>query len=188
MAILAGELGGCRWLDLCGGSGVMACEALQRGAAAAVVVEQDRRVAAVARRNVETVAGALAQAGVEPPQVSVEEREALRFLRRGVAASGLAPFDLIYADPPWAARLHEPLAEAVAGGGWLAPGGTLIWEARRGTVATLPEGWRERLRRTYGATELVLLEPLPSPAPRRTAEGFEPWVRSKSIRKRLRDR
>lgn len=174
MNMFALELRGCRWLELCGGSGVMACEALQRGAAAVVLVEQDRRVAAVARANLEVVAAALTPAGGPAPTVAVAEREALRFLRPGAAASGLAPFDLIYADPPWAAGLHGPLAEAVAAGGWLAAGGTLLWEAGRGTAGTLPRGWRERLRRAYGASELVLLEPMETTAPRSTADGFQP--------------
>ena len=40
MNMFAVELRGCRWLELCGGSGVMACEALQRGAAAVLLVEK----------------------------------------------------------------------------------------------------------------------------------------------------
>jgi len=154
----AGELGGCRWLELCCGSAVMACEALQRGAAAAVVVESDHKVAAVARANLAAVSAALVREEGPEPVVMVVEQEVLRFLRRGAAASGLAPFDLIYADPPWGAGLHGPLAQAVAAGGWLAPGGTLIWECGRGSVLEAPQGWRERRRRVYGASELVLLE------------------------------
>ena len=174
MNMFAAELRGCRWLELCGGSGVMACEALQRGAAAVVLVERDRRVAAVARANLAAVALALPQGDGPPPTMTVVEREALRFLGRGAAACGLEPFDLIYADPPWAAELHGALAEAVAAGGWLAAGGTLLWEVGKGTAQTIPRGWRERLRRAYGASELVLLEPLGTTAPRSTAEGLQP--------------
>jgi 16S rRNA (guanine966-N2)-methyltransferase len=183
MNMLAAELRGCRWLELCGGSGVMACEAVQRGADAVVLVERDRRVAAVARANLAAVAAARAAAEGRAPSVRVVEREAVRFLGRGAAASGEKPFDVIYADPPWAAGLHMALAEAVAAGGWLAPGGCLVWEAGRGTAQSLPSGWRERRRRAYGATELVVLEletPLASPGPlgnppcRNTVEGFQP--------------
>ena len=55
MNLLAARVPGSRWLDLCCGSGVMACEALQRGAAEVVAVERDRRIAAVARANLELV-------------------------------------------------------------------------------------------------------------------------------------
>ena len=177
MNMLAGELRDCRWLELCGGSGVMACEALQRGAAAAVVVENNRRVADVARANLAAVVSSLAKQGAPAPVVSVVEQEALRFLGRGAAACGLTAFDLIYADPPWAAGLHGPLAEAVAAGGWLAPGGTLVWECGCGMAPQVPAGWRERRRRTYGACELVLLEEKEMGErvrPRSTVEGLQP--------------
>lgn len=174
MNLLADEMRGCRWLELCGGSGVMTCEALQRGAAAVVLVERDRRVAAVARANVTAVAATLAGEGGHGPEVAVVERDVLRFLGRGASASGWEPFDLIYADPPWGAGLHHPLAEAVASGHWLRPGGTLIWEAGRGSGLAVPEGWRERLRRAYGSSELVLLEPMEGAMPRSTMEGLYP--------------
>lgn len=158
MNMLARELRGCRWLELCAGSAVMACEALQRGAAAVVVVESDRQVAAVARANLAAVTHALAKEGGMEPRVVVVQEEALRFLQRGSAANDQEPFDLIYADPPWTAGLHEPLAAAAAAGGWLAPGGTFLWECRKGSIFHAPMGWRERKRKTYGAGEVIFLE------------------------------
>ncbi len=84
MNLLAAELRGCHWLDLCCGSGAMACEALQRGAARAVAVERDRRLAALARANLEAVRG-----GLEPrPQVEVHASEVLRWLQRGGTRQG----------------------------------------------------------------------------------------------------
>lgn len=148
MNLVADQLPGCRWLDLCCGSGVMACEALLRGAALAVAVEQDRRIAAVARANLEAV-------GQERAQVICQE--ARRWLAPG-PASEEQRFDLIYLDPPWPAGLHGPLTEAVARGGWLAPGGTLIWECDSAAPPAPPAGWRERRRRRYGGSSVVLLE------------------------------
>ena len=55
MNLLARELPGCRWLDLCCGSGVMACEAIQRGAGAVVAIEQDRRIAAIAKAGADII-------------------------------------------------------------------------------------------------------------------------------------
>ena len=60
---LAPRLSGCRWLDLCSGSGVMACEALQHGASLVIAVEQDRRIAQVARANLAAVASGLHDPG-----------------------------------------------------------------------------------------------------------------------------
>lgn len=167
--LLAAELPGCRWLDLCCGSGVMACEALQRGARELVAIERDRRVAAVARANLEAVAAGL---GPPRPQVRLIQADARRWLSGQAPAAGGAAaevsaagalerrFDLIYCDPPWAAGLHGPLSEAVARGGWIHPEGTLVWECPSEQVPTAPAGWRVRDQRRYGGSTVVLLQPL----------------------------
>ncbi|MEB3271085.1 MAG: RsmD family RNA methyltransferase [Synechococcus sp.] len=81
MNLLAADLPGSHWLDLCCGSGVMACEALQRGAIRVVAIERDRRVAAVARANLEAVAGSLRGSGAVP-ELRVIQADALHWLSR----------------------------------------------------------------------------------------------------------
>lgn len=159
--LLAGDLPGCRWLDLCCGSGVMACEALQRGARQVVAVERDRRIAAVARANLVAVAAGRDSGapgnGSSAPITAVHCAEALSWLKGGPAARGLEPFDLIYLDPPWPAGLHGPITRAVQTEQWLARGGTLIWECPSRPEPDQPEGWRQRQWRTYGGSGLLLL-------------------------------
>jgi 16S rRNA (guanine(966)-N(2))-methyltransferase RsmD len=156
MNLLASEIPGSRWLDLCCGSGVMACEALQRGAAQVVAVERDRRIAAVARGNLEaTLAGRPAQ------RVEVVQADVLRWLATRPSATPPIRFDLIYADPPYAAGLHGPIATAVGAGRWLEPGGTLVWECASDGVPPDPPGWQRRDCRRYGGTTLVLLQEPP---------------------------
>ena len=156
MNLLAAEVPGSRWLDLCCGSGVMACEALQRGASEVVAVERDRRIAAVARHNLEaTLSGRAAQ------RVEVVQAEVLRWLATGPRATPPLRFDLIYTDPPYAAGLHGPIAAAVRAGAWLALGGTLIWECASDGIPPDPPGWQRRDSRRYGGTTLVLLHELP---------------------------
>ena len=160
MILLADRLAGCHWLDLCCGSGVMACEALQRGADRVVAVERDRRVAAVARANLAAVARGLEPNGsaAEGPRFEVHGAEAQGWLAPGPAARSLAPFDLIYLDPPWPAGLHVPISGAVAAGGWLAPGGLLVWECPSEALAAIPDGWVSRPPRRYGGSTVLLLE------------------------------
>ena len=167
--LLAPELAGCRWLDLCCGSGVMACEALQRGASRVVAVERDRRIAAVAQANLAAVSGGLRRQ--DPvPSFAVVQADVLAWLAKtppGVAGDPSHPwgrFDLIYADPPWPADLHRAIASAVAGGQWLRPGGILVWECPSDRVPEPPKGWRLRDSRRYGGSTVVLLE----------AEGVQP--------------
>jgi 16S rRNA (guanine966-N2)-methyltransferase len=150
MNLLAPRLGGCRWLDLCCGSGVMACEALQRGAAAVVGVERDRRVAAVALANLELVAASLGA----PAAVTVHRREVVQWL----GSENPSPFDVIYCDPPYRAGLHGAVAEAVMRAGWLAPEGVLVWECGSDALPSVPPGWLVRDQRRYGGTTLMLLE------------------------------
>jgi 16S rRNA (guanine966-N2)-methyltransferase len=157
MNILAAELPGCRWLDLCSGSGVMACEALQRGAAAVVAVEHDRRHAAVARANLEAVRAGLAC----QPGVRVHCADVNHWLRRQPDAQPC--FDLIYADPPYAAGLYAGICAGVAAGHWLKPDGTLLLECSSSAVpalAELPGPWALRDQRRYGSSTVLLLKPV----------------------------
>ena len=156
--LLAPRLAGARWLDLCCGSGAMACEALQHGVAEVVAVERDRRIAAVARANLEAVRGGRAgEGGADAPAVRVDVEEVQRWLGRSCAT----PFNLIYADPPYAAGLHAPIAAAVMRGGWLAPGGVQVWECASDAVPELPPGWQLRDQRRYGGSTVVVLEVAP---------------------------
>ncbi len=151
MNLLAADLPGCRWLDLCCGSGVMACEALQRGAATVVAVEGNRRVAAIAQANLAAVAGGLERQA----EVAVHSAEVTRFL----AGAAAEPFDLIYADPPYAAGLYPAIASGVEAGGWLRAGGTMVWECSSSAVPEVPQGWRQHNLRRYGSCALLLLAP-----------------------------
>jgi 16S rRNA G966 N2-methylase RsmD len=87
MNMLAAELPGASWLDLFCGSGVMGCEALQKGAAAVVAVDQDRRMQASTRSNLQAVARGLPQ----PVPVEVVAQEVLRWLQEARAKLGPAP-------------------------------------------------------------------------------------------------
>jgi 16S rRNA (guanine966-N2)-methyltransferase len=153
MNILAAELPGCHWLDLCSGSGVMACEALQRGAAVVVAVEQDRRHAAVARTNLEAVRAGLGR----ETSVSVHCTTVGRWLHRRAEVG----FNLIYADPPYAAGLYPSICADVAAGQWLEADGTLLLECASSAVPALgdlPGGWNLRDLRRYGSTTVLLLQ------------------------------
>ncbi|MFZ2510293.1 MAG: 16S rRNA (guanine(966)-N(2))-methyltransferase RsmD [Gordonia sp. (in: high G+C Gram-positive bacteria)] len=82
------DLTGSSVLDLYAGTGALALEALSRGAASAVLVESDRKAAAVARENI-AVCGAGATA-------RVVNRTVVSFL------SGPGPrYDLVFLDPPY---------------------------------------------------------------------------------------
>ena len=152
MNMLAPELLGCHWLDLCSGSGVMACEALQRGARRVVAIEHDRRNAAVARANLQAVAASLGGR-----EVVVHQGEVRRWLGAGRQAQGEPPFTLIYADPPYSAGLYPALQEAVLAGDWLAADGELLLECATANVPSIQDGWSLVDQRRYGSTSVLRL-------------------------------
>jgi 16S rRNA (guanine(966)-N(2))-methyltransferase RsmD len=83
---------GARVLDLYAGTGALAIEALSRGAASAVLVETARPALAALRENL----AALGLSG----EASVLAEPVGRAAARLVAEGG-APFDLVFADPPY---------------------------------------------------------------------------------------
>ena len=154
--LLAPRLAGSRWLDLCCGSGVMACEVLQRSVAQVVAVEQDRRIAQVARQNLSAVAAGL---GSGPDRWQLHCQEVLRWLQRPIHCDGVASqgFDLIYCDPPYRAGLYGAMAEGITAGRWLAPGGLMLWECSSAQLPQVPDGWALEDQRRYGTTSLMVL-------------------------------
>ena len=113
-SMLASRLGGfddLRVADLFAGSGALGFEALSRGAASATFVESGALAAAVIRRNAERLGAS-----------------ALVLTSSALALPKSAPFDLIFADPPYAAGSGSAVVAAVTRAGWLAQGGWLSVE------------------------------------------------------------
>jgi 16S rRNA (guanine966-N2)-methyltransferase len=139
---IRGTLRQARVLDLYAGSGAIGLEALSRGAERVIFVESDARAARVIRANIESV-------GL--PGASVKTSPVARVLARGPAAE--PPFDLVVADPPYAAGEDEVTAMLVALSlhGWLAPGALVAVErATRSRGVTWPPGYVPDRSRRYG--------------------------------------
>ena len=158
MNMLAFELPGCRWLDLFCGSGVMGCEALQRGAKAVVAVDQDRAMAATSRANLELTAS-----GLDPkPTLVVHGQEVLRWLQAGRGGTEQEAFDVVYADPPYAAGLYGPIAAALREGNWLQSNGSLLLECSSKAQPDLAEeaftGWDLVKHKRYGSSTVLVLQ------------------------------
>ncbi|HEX9161317.1 MAG TPA: 16S rRNA (guanine(966)-N(2))-methyltransferase RsmD [Thermoanaerobaculia bacterium] len=134
--IVGGRIEGARFLDLFAGSGIFSFEALSRGAASATAVERDTR-------NVALIAKEAAAFGV---QVKTVTADTLQFVRRAAE-----PFDLVYADPPYAYEDYGELVEVI-GKLPLPPRALVAVEHRRGMRPFQQETGRLRLIRTaeYG--------------------------------------
>jgi 16S rRNA (guanine966-N2)-methyltransferase len=132
-----------RVLDLFAGTGALGIEALSRGAAFALFVDETAEARAIIRENV----AALGLGGV----TRIFRRDATRL----GAAHPVEPFSLAFADPPYGRDLAAPALVAASDGGWLAPNALIVVEEAAKSGLALPEGFSELERRVYDDTELV---------------------------------
>ncbi len=141
----ADALEGARVVDLYAGSGALGIEAISRGAAFALFVDNGAEARALLRANVE----ALALGGV----TRIWRADATKL---GRAPTG-PPFDLAFLDPPYSLGLAAPALASLVTGGWLRPGGVAVVEESAKAEIAAPEGLRLTDERTYGETKLVFL-------------------------------
>jgi 16S rRNA (guanine966-N2)-methyltransferase len=131
-------------LDLFAGTGALGIEALSRGAAHALFVETSVEGRGLIRTNME----AFGLNGVA------------RILRRDATALGnagtIAPFDLVFLDPPYGKGLGEKALASAAAGGWLKPGALCVLEERASAAIALPTGFQLREERDSGDSQLLL--------------------------------
>lgn len=140
------DLVGARFADLYAGSGAVGLEAFSRGADHVLLVEADPRSGRVIRENVATLGAA--------PAVRLVIGKVAQVLAAGPDGG---PYDVVFADPPYAvpdAEITAMLA-ALVDGRWLAPGGLMVVErsSRSGPVGWVDGVTGEHSRR-YGETTL----------------------------------
>lgn len=144
--MLASRLGSfedLRVADLFAGSGALGLEALSRGAAFACFVENDPKAATAIKANASELAAL--------DRVQVLGGSALALPRS-------EPFDLVFADPPYAAGSGTAAVSAADSAGWLAPGGWMAVETARSDPVE-PGNWTIDAERNVGRARLTLLRP-----------------------------
>jgi 16S rRNA (guanine966-N2)-methyltransferase len=136
---------GARVLDLFAGTGALGIEAISRGAAYALFVDDGVEARALLRNNTE----ALGLGGTT------------RIFRRDATKLGPAhpiePFSLVFLDPPYRKSLAEQALVSAREGRWLKPQALIVAEEATDGAFKAPEGFEELERRAYDDTELVFL-------------------------------
>jgi 16S rRNA (guanine966-N2)-methyltransferase len=134
-----------RVLDLFAGTGALGIEAVSRGAAFALFVDNGAEARALLRDNVES----LGLGGVT------------KVYRRDAADPGpvhpLEPFALAFIDPPYRMKLAEKALVSLRAGGWLVPQALVVVEEAKDADFTAPDGFEELERRAYDDTEFTFL-------------------------------
>ncbi|HEV2640975.1 MAG TPA: 16S rRNA (guanine(966)-N(2))-methyltransferase RsmD [Actinocrinis sp.] len=145
------DLDGAVFLDLYAGSGAIGLEALSRGAARVVLVDNGPDAVAVIRENVRTL-GVAGSCKIEASSVSA-------YLGRSAPVAA----DIVFLDPPYAQTVDADL-DLLAARGWLAPDALVVVE--RGTRTPDP-AWPTALpveeSRVYGETKLWYCRSEPTP-------------------------
>src|SRR5215469_10116088 len=122
---------GARVLDLFAGTGALGLEAVSRGAAFALFVDDGAEARALIRANVEQ----LGLGGVT------------RIFRRNATRLGpvhpVEPFSLVFADPPYGRGFAEKALAAAREGGWLKREALIVVEESVDAKFAAPEGFEE---------------------------------------------
>ena len=134
-----------RVLDLFAGTGALGLEALSRGAAFALFIDEGAQARALLRENVAT----LGLGGVS----RIFRRDATRL----GAAHPIEAFSLAFLDPPYGRGLAEEALTSARAGGWLAPGALAGGEEAAKPGFNVPEGFDELERRSYDDSALIML-------------------------------
>ena len=139
------ELEGAKVIDLFAGTGALGIEALSRGAAFCMFVDDSAESRALIRRNVE----ALNLTGA----TKIWRRDARDLGPLGAGAGG--PFDLAFLDAPYRKDLTAPALASLRAGGWLSAKAIAVAETAE-DESVAPDGYRLLDRRSYGETAVQI--------------------------------
>jgi 16S rRNA (guanine966-N2)-methyltransferase len=140
------SLNGVRVIDLFAGTGALGIEAVSRGAAYCLFVEEAPDARALIRNNVE----AMGLTG----ETRIFRRDATDL---GPIGRG-EPYGLAFLDPPYGKGLGVKALAVLADGNWLTPGAICVFEERAGAEITVPPAFELLDTRTYGDTDVRFLK------------------------------
>lgn len=138
------ELHDARVLDLFAGTGALAFEALSRGAAHALMVEQHAPAVRCLSENIKT----LAAAG------QVLQADALKVL----LTPPEAPFNVVFIDPPFRQQLLPQVISALQQPGWLADNAWIYVETETELNAQWPANWQLHREKQAGQVSYRLFQ------------------------------
>ena len=139
-----------RVLDLFGGTGALALEALSRGAESAVIADNARPAQEAIERNARSVL---------KDDFEFRAQIIRSDYRNAIGALAGRMFDLVFLDPPY--RLVEAYGDALArlnGAEMLAPGCLVVLERLKRAKIDLPEPFHIFDSRLYGDTAVDFVE------------------------------
>ena len=162
--ILGNKLREASWLDLCSGSGAMACEALQNGVKRVLAIEKQRETAKICKKNLIDVSNTMDQS----IHIEVICNELISFLKKGPKNQKIQfvkncqnpeKFDFVFLDPPYESEVYEITQELLLSKEWIKESTTLICECSSKSMPRIHNGWKLNKEKFYGSTSLIFLIP-----------------------------
>ena len=162
--ILGNKLRGASWLDLCSGSGAMACEALQNGVKRVLAIEKQRETAKTCKKNLIDVSNTMDQS----IHIEVICNELISFLKKGPKNQKIQfvkdcqnpeKFDFVFLDPPYESEVYEITQELLLSKEWIKESTTLICECSSKSMPRIHNGWKLNKEKSYGNSSLIFLIP-----------------------------
>jgi 16S rRNA (guanine966-N2)-methyltransferase len=141
-----GPLHGAVVLDAFCGTGALALEALSRGAAAAILVDNNPAALAVARANLRALD--------EEPRASLVLADAVDPPAKRAAQHAAT---LVFLDPPYRSGLGAPALAALDARGWIAPEAVAVVESEARDSFEPPDGFTLVDERRYGKAKIRFL-------------------------------
>ncbi len=156
--IISTRIDGSTFLDLYAGTGSIGLEAHSRGASTVIFVEQNRKTAALLKRNMERYCESM----------SPTQQSAIHLYTLDVKAylndthHYTKPADIIFADPPYDTQVLHTLMTNITRGDWLQPNGLLVIEHRfKHPMNDTYKKFSKTAVYRYGDSALSIYEPHP---------------------------
>ncbi len=155
-SMLQFDLEGREVLDLFAGSGQLGLEALSRGAAHAVFVDQSKQAIQIIEEN--------AKKTKLDTACSIYTANSLDYIRRNCGKK----FDIVFLDPPYASGLYQPILEALYEANMLKPFSMIVCESNTeqlfGNNPELQKKFAVKKQTTYSKTVITILTVNPEEA------------------------
>ena len=149
--LLGGKLDGGNVLDLYGGSGALAIEAISRGAEDAVICEKYRPALNTIQLNIEMTK--------EPDKFTILKGDNIKSIERYMQDKPLHMFDWVFIDPPYKQQKIEKDIQVLDRLNCLSPDTVIVCESDSQTQLNKEIGdWSSVKEKTYGLTTIRIYQ------------------------------
>jgi len=138
------EITGAQAIDCFCGSGALGLEALSRGAASCVFVDNNRKSLDLAKENAKNL--------------GLDAAAEFLFSDSAKLTPRAASISIAFLDPPYRKNLIVPALSALSDGGWLVHGAVCAVEAEKEFKEMLPGAFELLDEKIYGDTKVLFLQ------------------------------